>query len=78
MRNLVNGGTTLKPGLPRRDYERTPALFERFAGLGATDQSEVIAILQRMQRGQTFNDAIAEVRGREGGNTTAPKAWANL
>lgn len=78
MTNLVNGGTTLKPGLPRHEYSPTPRLFERFTRLEPTEQAEVIAVLQRMTRGASFNDAIGEVRGREGGNTTAPKAWQAL
>ena len=78
MTNLVNGGTTLKPGLPRHEYTPTPALFEKFTRLEPSEQLEVIDVLQRMHRGASFNDAIGEVRGREGGNTVAPKSWANL
>jgi len=78
MTNLVNGGTTLKPGLPRVDFERTPRLFEAFHRLEPSEQAEVIDVLQRMHRGASFNDAIGEVRGREGGSTVAPKSWANL
>ena len=78
MVDLVNGGTTLKPGIPRHEYTRTPRLFEAFHRLEPSEQLEVIDVLQRMQRGASFNDAIGEVRGREGGNTTAPRSWANL
>jgi len=76
MTNLVNGGMTLKPGLPRHDYERTPQLFEKFTRLEPSEQAEVIGVLQRMQRGASFNDAIAEVRG--GPDTVAPKSWRDL
>lgn len=78
MTDLINGGTTLKPGIPRHDYEPTPKLFEEFARLEPSEQAEVIDVLKRMARGQSFNDAIGEVRGREGGNTVAPKSWHKL
>jgi len=76
MTNLVNGKNTLKPGLPRHEYTPTPALFEKFVRLEPSEQAEVIGVLQRMQRGASFNDAIAEVRG--GPDTVAPKAWRDL
>ncbi len=76
MSNYVNGGMTLKPGIPRHDFERTPRLFEEFARLEPSEQAEVIDVLRRMSAGRSFNDAIREVR--PGVDTVAPKAWHRL
>ncbi len=78
MTGLVNGSNTLKRGLPHVDYEFEPKLFAEFVRLEPSEQDEVIAVLKLMRAGRSFNDSIAEVRGREGGNTVAPKSWHRL
>ena len=63
----------------RVDFERTPRLFAEFARFEPSEQAEIISVLQHMHSNRGgFNDAIAAVRGREGGNTVAPKSWARL
>ena len=78
MKQMQNGKTTIRPGLPRVELVPTPRFFERFSLLDPVDQGQIIDVLKHMHRGQGFNDAIGEVRGREGGHTTPPKAWRDL
>lgn len=79
MTNLVNGQNTLKPGIPTVELSPTPRMFEEFARFEPSEQAEIISVLQHMHSNRGgFNDAIAAVRGREGGNTVAPKSWARL
>ncbi len=74
--DLVNGGVTLKPGIPRHEYTPTPALFEKFFRLEPSEQLEVIEVLRHMHRGQSFNDSLLAVRG--GPDSIAPRSWRHL